>query len=142
MAKKKKPLVPPALQWTALGGLVFLAVGGWIWATQFGSADHIVNVTVPNLSAQARQGRQVFDANCAACHGPDAGGTPQGPPLIHKIYEPNHHADGSFLLAVRRGVRQHHWSFGNMPPQPQIERADLAAILSYVREVQRANGIF
>jgi len=142
MAGRKKTRISPELQWITLGGLVILIFGWWVWASQFGSPDHVVSVTMPVLSDQARQGREVFESNCAQCHGPEAGGTPQGPPLIHKIYEPNHHADAAFLLAVQRGVRQHHWSFGNMPPQPQVGRAGATAIISYIREVQRANGVY
>lgn len=131
----------PGLQWTVLAGFVVVLVGGWVWTMQFGSPDHVVDVTIPTLSVQADRGRRTFEANCASCHGPDAGGTNQGPPLVHKIYEPNHHADAAFRLAVQRGVRQHHWSFGNMPPQPQVDRAEVATIIAFVREIQRANGI-
>ena len=63
------------------------------------------------------------------------------PPLIHKIYEPSHHADEAFQRAAANGVLAHHWSFGDMPAQPQVTRADMASIIAYVREVQRANGI-
>ncbi|WP_328600481.1 c-type cytochrome [Mesorhizobium xinjiangense] len=79
---------------------------------------------------------------CAACHGDDAGGRDGiGPPLVHIIYEPNHHSDAAFLLAARSGVRQHHWGFGDMPPVAEVEDAEIAAIVAYVRALQRANGI-
>lgn len=87
-------------------------------------------------------GRMAFDAICAACHGQNAAGRAgYGPPLVHRIYEPSHHADASFFLAVQNGVRAHHWPFGNMPPQDGLTRADVTAIIAYVRELQRANGI-
>ena len=60
---------------------------------------------------------------------------------MHKIYNPGHHADGAFALALQRGVNQHHWRFGNMPPQPQVDDASISLIIRYVREVQIANGI-
>jgi hypothetical protein len=50
-------------------------------------------------------GEAKFTAHCAACHGARAVGTAQGPPLIHKIYEPNHHADIAFQRAALNGVR-------------------------------------
>lgn len=100
-----------------------------------------VNVRVPALSDVAARGKIAFDANCAACHGASASGTDQGPPLVHDIYNPGHHADGAFFLAARLGVRQHHWPFGNMPPQPQVTEQQVAAIVRYVRELQVANGI-
>ena len=102
----------------------------------------LVDVKVPNLSAEAKVGEVAFDDNCAACHGQNARGSDSGPPLIHTIYNPGHHADGAFFLAAKTGVRQHHWKFGNMPSQPDVADADIKSILAYVRELQRANGIF
>ncbi|WP_416899829.1 MAG: c-type cytochrome [Minwuia sp.] len=102
---------------------------------------HQVAVTVPELTPAAQRGAAVFSANCVTCHGQNAAGGPGGPPLVHKIYEPGHHGDGSFVLAVKQGVRQHHWEFGNMPPVPGVADADIAAIIAYIRELQRANGI-
>ena len=64
------------------------------------------------------------------------------PPLVHKIYEPSHHGDESFQIAVAMGVRSHHWKFGNMPAIENLTRSDVSAIVAYVRELQRANGIF
>ncbi|NJO35044.1 MAG: cytochrome c [Rhodospirillales bacterium] len=43
--------------------------------------------------------------------------------------------------AVKTGVRQHHWRFGDMPPQPRVTEEQVAAIVGFVREVQTANGI-
>jgi len=100
-----------------------------------------VNVKVPSLSDVAARGKVAFDANCAACHGANASGTDQGPPLMHDIYNPGHHADGAFFVAAKVGVRQHHWPFGNMPPQPQVTEGQVAEIIRYVRELQAANGI-
>ena len=96
----------------------------------------------PALSDTARAGEELFNANCSACHGVNAAGTDQGPTLIDRIYHPNHHSDFSFLNAVGRGVRQHHWGFGDMPPVPGVSPDDAAKIICYVRQVQRANGIF
>ena len=100
-----------------------------------------VDVRVPELSAVAIQGREAFNANCAQCHGKNASGTGNGPPLVHKIYNPGHHSDQAFFIAAKRGVRRHHWRYGNMAPQPQVKDDQLAAIVKYVRELQVANGI-
>ncbi|NUH65411.1 cytochrome c [Sulfitobacter sp. S0837] len=103
----------------------------------------MVSVTLPEkLSAQAQVGQRAFEAKCAACHGDNAAGREgSGPPLIHKVYEPSHHGDGAFMVAATNGVRQHHWSFGNMPPVAGITPAEVKTIIAYVRELQRANGI-
>jgi len=103
--------------------------------------NSVVRVTVPELSRTASAGQEAFTAQCAGCHGPNAGGTDQGPPLIHDWYRPGHHADVAFRLAAQRGVPQHHWNFGNMPPQPQVGDRSMQQIITFVRELQRANGI-
>ena len=96
----------------------------------------------PDFSAGDRVvGAERFEALCSACHGPVADGTTQGPPLVDRIYRPGHHADAAFLLAVRRGVSQHHWRFGQMPPQPEVTDAEIADIVAFVRALQREAGI-
>ena len=94
------------------------------------------------LSETARAGETLFNANCSACHGVGATGTGRGPTLIDRIYHPGHHPDSSFFNAVRLGVRQHHWGFGNMAPVPGVPPGDVEKIVCYVREIQRAEGIF
>lgn len=101
-----------------------------------------VEVVVPQLSPAAAKGQQAFAANCAQCHGENAAGSQDGPPLVHDIYNPGHHSDAAFYRAVQSGVQQHHWRFGNMPPQPDVSRQEVADVLAYVRALQRANGIF
>ena len=100
-----------------------------------------VDVIVPALSPQATLGALTFNNNCARCHGLNAGGSVMGPPLVHPIYRPSHHADGAVSLAVKNGVRAHHWPFGNMPPQRHISAEQVVTIVAYIRELQRANGI-
>ncbi|WP_418595302.1 c-type cytochrome [Ponticoccus sp. (in: a-proteobacteria)] len=135
----------------ALGALCIGAIGYAIWpepseppeaaAPQRGAA--MVTVTPPDrLSAQAELGKRGFDAVCAACHGENAAGKMGfGPPLVHEIYEPSHHGDMAFLVAAQQGVRAHHWTFGNMPPQPGVTQGEMKTIIAYIRELQRANGI-
>lgn len=93
------------------------------------------------VPAELQAGEAKFNAHCAACHGPQATGTQQGPPLVHKIYEPNHHGDAAFLRAAELGVRAHHWEFGNMPKIEAVSSADVEQIIRYVRWLQRQAGI-
>ena len=53
---------------------------------------------------------------------------------------PGHDADAAFLLAVRRGVQQHHWRFGDMPPIEGLSDDDISAITAFVRSVQEEVG--
>lgn len=120
-------------------------LGVFLWQATGGrgrGAGGALAVVVPQLSPAAVAGKKAFDAVCAACHGATGAGSEKGPPLVHNIYNPGHHADAAFYLAARRGVRQHHWQFGDMPPQPQVRDEELLSIVQYVRELQRANGIF
>ena len=88
------------------------------------------------------KGEQVFDANCATCHGAGALGTGSGPPLVHRLYVPGHHNDNSIRRAVRNGVPSHHWFFGDMPPIVGVSDEELEQVILYVREQQRAGGIY
>ena len=95
-----------------------------------------------SLSDMAREGEDLFNANCSTCHGMKAAGTDQGPTLIDRIYHPGHHSDVSIRNAVGRGVQQHHWPFGDMAPVAGVSSDDVEKIICYVRELQRADGIF
>jgi len=75
------------------------------------------------------------------CHGDRATGTDNGPPLVHGVYEPGHHADAAFQLAVTRGVRAHHWRFGDMAPVEGVSPAEVDRITGFVRWLQRQAGI-
>ena len=90
---------------------------------------------------KAPQGEQLFNANCATCHGAGALGTESGPTLIHPYYVPGHHNDDAIRRAVRNGVPSHHWFFGDMPPIVGVSDEELEQIILYVREQQRAGGI-
>lgn len=106
------------------------------------TGEALADVTVPVLNGTAFAGQIAFDANCAVCHGENAAGQDGiAPPLVHIIYEPDHHSDMSFVLAAKRGVRQHHWPFGNMPAIEGINDNEIATIIAYIRTLQRANGI-
>ncbi len=90
---------------------------------------------------EVAQGKTLCEQNCSVCHGPAGDGTTLGPPLVHIIYEPNHHGDAAFLLAARNGVRAHHWRFGDMPPLPAVTDQMVVEIVGYIRWLQRQVGI-
>lgn len=90
---------------------------------------------------QIAAGEALFTANCAGCHGSQAVGTDQGPPLVHAYYRPGHHSDTAFHLAVRNGVQPHHWNFGTMPPLTNISDQEVDEIVAYVRSLQQIAGI-
>ena len=87
------------------------------------------------------KGKEQYFLNCQSCHGMNGLGTNQGPPLVHKTYNSSHHADLAFHLAVKNGVRSHHWKFGDMKPIPNLSPENVAHIVRYVRVIQRKSGI-
>jgi mono/diheme cytochrome c family protein len=99
-------------------------------------------VKQPEMTPALNLGKLNYDAKCAQCHGVNAAGTDKGPTFLHRVYHPGHHGDGAFFLAPKRGVRAHHWPFGDMPPVAGVSDAQIEKIVLYVRALQRANGIF
>jgi len=120
---------------------VVIAGGVYWWQNNAKPPKHGIEVKIPALTAKAEIGGRLFARNCASCHGEYAAGSDKGPPLIHKIYEPNHHGDGSFYRAALQGVRAHHWPYGDMPSVPGITQDEVANIIRFIREVQKYNGI-
>ncbi|MEI4472455.1 c-type cytochrome [Frigidibacter sp. MR17.24] len=111
------------------------ALAGGVNAPEPGS------VVRPEVTGEAAIGQRAYAALCASCHGEVATGTDRGPPFLHPFYLPDHHGDQAFLMAAEWGVRAHHWRFGDMPPVEGVTRADVKAIVAFVRALQRANGM-
>ena len=125
------------LRGTALGLLIAALAACESGATNPEAAKPAGGATPADLQI----GEAKFGASCAGCHGVRAVGTKQGPPLVHKVYEPNHHADVAFQRAAENGVRAHHWEFGNMPKIEGLTAGDVDHIILYVRWLQREAGI-
>ena len=87
------------------------------------------------------EGAKLFQQNCQSCHGIKGQGTTQGPPLVHNTYNSRHHANLAFNLAVKNGVRSHHWKFGDMKPLPDVSPEMVEHIIQYIRKLQKQTGI-
>ena len=116
---------------------------GKVSSAELEEGQPIESVLVPDqISEQGLLGKNIFEHKCQSCHRINAAGRHEiGPPLVHKIYEPSHHSDQSFYRAVALGVKAHHWPFGNMAAVEGLTQGDVKAIIFYVRELQRENGI-
>jgi len=95
----------------------------------------------PGFFPNSAKGERLYQEKCASCHGKDLRGTEKGPPQIHIYYVPNHHGDAAYQIAVRSGVRQHHWRFGDMPPVPGLTAEDVGHIVAYIRREQKKAGL-
>ena len=116
-----------------------------LFATLFAALVHAQTRPVPqpspNLMINLAQGQRLFAQHCSSCHGAGLTGSDRGPALLHPVYEPSHHSDASFQMAVRYGTRAHHWKFGDMPPITGLSADDVAQITAFVRQRQRQAGI-
>lgn len=114
------------------------------------AAAAVLLITASGLRAETEsqtvdaisRGEAVFAAHCVKCHGEKATGTDKGPPLVHRFYHPNHHADVTFRWAVDKGVRAHHWAFGDMPKIEGVSKDEVEMVITYIRDLQRKAGIF
>ena len=85
-------------------------------------------------------GAAVYQQYCAECHGVDLRGTDKGPSQLSIIYEPNHHGDYAYRVAIREGTREHHWWFGDMPPVEGITDLEIEKVISFIRAEQERLG--
>lgn len=101
-----------------------------------------VAVKQPKIPFKLGLGVKKFRDMCSKCHGEWGGGTDQGPPLMHPFYKPSHHGDPAFYNAALKGVKAHHWKFGDMPSAPGATAKDVSQIIEFVRWLQKENGIY
>mgnify|MGYP003706315529 CR=1 FL=1 len=118
--------------------LIFLLIAGSPAVAQMDPSS----VRLPAMTPALNLGKLSYDAKCASCHGVNTAGTDKGPTFLHRVYHPGHHGDGAFYMAPKKGTRAHHWKFGDMPPVDEISDAQIKNIISYVRALQNANGVF
>jgi mono/diheme cytochrome c family protein len=135
---KAKWLVP-------IGGMAVLGAIGFLWligtlSFQRESPSAQLSTSQP-VPPEFAIGAALFNTHCSVCHGPSAVGTDQGPSFLWRVYVPSHHSDASFYLAVKQGVRAHHWLFGNMPAMPHVTEDEVTQIIAYVRWLQQQAGM-
>ena len=136
----------PRVKWVlAMSALALLVVLGFLRFTGVlmtqEQAPQVAQSTEKPMPEVFANGASLFNAHCATCHGAGAAGTDRGPSFLSPIYAASHHSDASFFLAVKQGVRAHHWQFGDMPPLPDVTTDQAAEIIVYVRWLQAQAGI-
>ena len=125
------------LPWIGVGALVLIML---VAVVGFGQSESDPSAAESSSKLDGAAGEPLYQQHCAACHGSDLRGTAAGPSHLSIVYEPNHHGDAAFALAVRNGVRQHHWNFGDMAAVPGLTDDQIAAITAYIRDQQRIRG--
>lgn len=109
---------------------------------RMGNSTPGIAVKQPKVPFQYGLGMRKFRKMCSQCHGEWGEGSDQGPPLMHDFYKPSHHGDPAFYNAVLKGVKAHHWRFGDMPPVAGATTNDVKKILPFIRWLQQENGIY
>ena len=95
----------------------------------------------PASSLSAQSGSVAFAEECAGCHGRLARGTDRAPNLIHSDYGRRTRSDAQFRRAVREGIPARQGRYGEMPAAKDISDRRLDRMITFLREIQRANGI-
>lgn len=129
-----KPVVVP---------IAALTLSALAAALPAGQGDPLVEVArAATLTDAQAEGLGLYESNCSGCHGAaGAGRIGVGPPLVHSVYRRSSVSDFSFQIAMKRGAEARQWRFGDMPAQPDLSESQMAAVIAYVRAVQKANGI-
>ncbi len=135
LVKEKK-----VANWLGLFVVTFILIG--ILSGCKSEGERPERLSTSETPLEYATGEEFFNKYCAQCHGEKGLGTDKGPPFVHKIYNPNHHADLSFQFAAQRGVRSHHWRFGDMPKVEGVTEKEVNEIIGYVRWLQRQAGIY
>lgn len=112
----------------------FFALLNWL---DLGGIERSTFLPDSNYKPSIPQGEGGYQSNCMKCHGKKLLGTTKGPSLLDDVYKPSHHADLSFYFAVKNGVRQHHWKFGDMPTIAGLTPQRVSDIISYIRWMQK-----
>lgn len=105
----------------ASSGLAFL-MGVLAFATQ--------NPRKTPATSQPGEGRTIFEASCAGCHGLDGRGGERGPDITAR-QQVVQLSDGETLDVLRRGIPA-----AGMPPFASLGVAKLNAVLAYLRSLQ------
>ena len=89
---------PPWLSATRLGAPFVLAL------VVLGSCGSDSEPVAEPSSPAAKAGQVVYTNSCAACHGLELEGTDRGPSHLSIVYEPGHHGDDAFRMAIANGA--------------------------------------
>lgn len=121
-------------------GFVAAAVGVSVilWAAACANSDD--NSAASTAVGDPAAGEQTYGDFCGACHGRDFEGSVQGPSQLDAVFEPATTTDADFRSAIRNGVEETNYDYGNMPPIRSLDDQRIADVIAYVRSVQEERG--
>ena len=80
------------------------------------------------------RGARPYAANCAVCHGDALQGSSRGPSLLDPAS--SELSDAAMRNAIRNGVVETRWEFGDMPANGALRDAQVNEIIAFVRAGQ------
>ncbi len=117
-----------------------VTVSAAVFAASCGSADADTESVASSGGVAGVTGSELYQENCASCHGADLRGTERGPSHLSIVYEPNHHGDDAFRSAILNGAQQHHWNFGDMAAIPGLGDDEIDDVIEFIRSEQERLG--
>ena len=108
----------------AVGGLANAIV--WFWPRE----PEPDSLRLPSYPVElVLEGREIFQAQCSTCHGPEGAGDPSGGiPALDGSMHAWHHPDSQIASFLRQGV-------GTMPPiGATFTDGEIAAVLAYIKQ--------
>lgn len=118
--------------WKILGTILIVGVTAsatvWFWPQP--PQDQVPALDLPSYPVeQVALGRDIYQANCATCHGTVGQGNPNaGIPALDGSMHAWHHPDSQIAGFIRNGI-------GNMPPVgAQWTDEEIQAVLAYIKQ--------
>ena len=91
-------------------------------------------------TASSADGRQIYAAKCAECHGANLEGTSRGPSHLSRVYEPGAPLGREFPPGHQAGLAPAPLELRPMAPVAGLSDADVNAVIAFVRAQQRERG--
>ena len=101
---------------------LFLTILTLSFLSACGPSDRAISLA--EIDGVAADGKALYDANCASCHGMTARGG-SGPNLVKELAE---HDDADMIEVILTGD-------GSMPPYDSLEDQEIADIMAYIKSL-------
>jgi len=128
----KSPILPLAFI-LLLPAMLFAASDG-AWIQRVPDSERAITNSLVKQPKSAFAGKQLFDENCAKCHGSDAMGLRNRPSL--RSDRIRHAKDGEIFWMLRNGN-----PYKGMPPWTSLSEQQRWLVIAYIRSLPPAPGV-
>src|SRR5215471_13372267 len=124
LSLERKAIILATVSGLAAIGMAF-AAGEIIRPKQGAESPATANSVIPSAGSEARRGYELFQLNCAHCHGSDARGD-EGPDL-HGVTK----SDARISSLIKNGIKGEMPKFGE-----KLTDTDVQALIAFVRSLK------